>query len=243
MEVVMGALPMPLAAFAAGLISFLSPCVLPLVPGYVSLISGNTVEELRSKHRRLRTVLLNSGMFIVGFSVVFILLGAVASGLGQLVRQYYAVLARVAGLVIIVFGLHLSGILQIRALLADKRFHEVPRGSSPWGSFVVGFAFAFGWTPCIGPILAGILALAASTETIMRGIGLLAVYAAGLAIPFLLTSLAIDRFLHFYQRFQKHLRKVEVASGALLIVLGVLIFTRQFGVLSGYLSFLNQFSI
>lgn len=240
----MGSLPMPLAAFAAGLLSFLSPCVLPLVPGYVSLISGNTVDEIQTEHRRSsRAVLLNSLMFIAGFSLVFILLGAVASGIGQLVRQYYAVLAKIAGVVVIVFGLHLTGVFHIRALFADKRMHGVKGGSSAWGSFAVGFAFAFGWTPCIGPILAGILALAASTETITRGVALLVLYAAGLAVPFLITSLAIDRFLRFYRRFRRHLHKVEVASGVLLIAIGVLILTRQFTMLSGYLSFLNRFAI
>lgn len=240
----MGSLPMPIAAFAAGLLSFLSPCVLPLVPGYVSLISGNTVDDIRTEQRKpSRAVLLNSLMFIAGFSLVFILLGAVASGIGQLVRQYYAVLAKIAGVVVIVFGLHLTGVFHIRALFADKRMHGVKGGSSAWGSFAVGFAFAFGWTPCIGPILAGILALAASTETITRGVALLVLYAAGLAVPFLITSLAIDRFLRFYQRFRRHLHKVEVASGVLLIAIGVLILTRQFTILSGYLSFLNRFAI
>lgn len=240
----MGSLPLPLAAFAAGLLSFLSPCVLPLVPGYVSLISGNTVEELRTDQRRFsRTVLLNSLMFVAGFSLVFVLLGAAASGLGQMVRQYYAVLARIAGVVIIIFGLQVAGILRIGALLRDKRLHSIRGGSSPWGALAVGFAFAFGWTPCVGPVLAGILVLATSTQTVTRGAALLVVYAAGLAVPFLLTSFAIERFLGLYTRFRRHLRKVEVASGVLLIVLGVLILTRQFSILSGYLSFLTRFAI
>lgn len=236
--------PLPLAAFLAGLISFLSPCVLPLVPGYVSLISGSTVEDLASREQRmLRSVMLHSAMFILGFSIVFVSLGAVATSLGQVTRQYYPILTRIAGIVIIVFGLHLTGILKIKALYADKRLHEIKGGSSPWGAFVVGFAFAFGWTPCIGPILATILAFAASEDTVLKGVLLLAIYSLGLAVPFLLTSLGIDRFLAFYGRFRRHLHVVEVASGVLLIVVGALVLTRHLTVLSGYLSFLNRFAL
>ena len=241
----MSGLPLPLAAFVAGILSFLSPCVLPLVPGYVSLISGSTVEELSgsSERRLLRSVMLHSAMFIIGFSIVFISLGAIATTLGQMTRQFYPILTRVAGVIIIVFGLHLTGLLKIKALYSDKRLHEVKGGSSPWGAFVIGFAFAFGWTPCIGPILATILAFAASEDTVFRGVLLLTVYSLGLAVPFLLTSLGIDRFLSFYGRFRRHLPAVEVGSGVLLIVVGVLIVMRQFTVLSGYLSFLSKFAL
>ena len=240
----MSSLPLPIAAFVAGVLSFLSPCVLPLVPGYVSLISGTSVDELSStEHRLMRRVMASSAMFIVGFSAVFILLGAVATSLGQLTRQYYPLLTRIAGVVIIVFGLHLTGIWKIKALYADKRLHELKGGSSPWGAFLVGFAFAFGWTPCIGPILATILAFAAAEQTVFKGVLLLAVYSAGLAVPFLLTSLGVDRFLSFYGRFRRHLHTVEVASGVLLIAIGLLILTRHFTILSGYLSFLNRFSL
>ncbi len=228
----------------AGILSFLSPCVLPLVPGYVSLISGTSVDELAAPAQRLtRRVMLSSAMFIVGFSVVFIALGAVATSIGQLTRQYYSLLTRIAGAVIIVFGLHLTGIWKIKALYADKRLHEVKGGSSAAGAFVIGFAFAFGWTPCIGPILAAILALAAAEETVLKGVVLLAIYSAGLAVPFLLTSLGVDRFLAFYGRFRRHLHVVEVVSGVLLIAIGVLILTRHFTILSGYLSFLNRFAL
>jgi len=225
----MSNLPLPIAAFVAGLISFLSPCVLPLVPGYVSLISGTGVEELKQGDQRLmRTLMVNSLTFILGFSIVFISLGAVASSVGQLTRQYYPILTRIAGIVIIIFGLHLTGVFRINALYADKRLHGVKGGSTALGAFLVGFAFAFGWTPCIGPILATILAFAASQDTVMRGVMLLAVYSAGLAVPFLLTSLGIDRFLVFYARFRRHLHAVEVASGVLLIALGGLIFFSKF---------------
>lgn len=240
----MSTTPLPLAAFVAGLISFLSPCVLPLVPGYVSLISGASLDNTTPPEQRLLgRVMANSLMFILGFSIVFIALGAAATGIGQLTHEYYRYLTRIAGVIIIVFGLHLTGIWKIKAFYADKRMHSVKGGSSAWGSFLVGFAFAFGWTPCIGPILATILAFAASEDSVMKGVLLLAVYSAGLAVPFLLTSLGIDRFLAFYTRFRRHLHTVEVASGVLLIAVGVLVLTRHLTILSGYLSFLNRFSL
>ncbi|HLH05970.1 MAG TPA: cytochrome c biogenesis protein CcdA [Terriglobales bacterium] len=241
----MSTTPLPLAAFLAGLLSFLSPCVLPLVPGYVSLISGTSLEDAGTteQQRLLGRVMMNSFMFIIGFSVVFIALGAVATGIGQLTHEYYKYLTRIAGVIIIIFGLHLTGIWKIKALYADKRMHSVKGNSTMWGSFIVGFAFAFGWTPCIGPILAGILTLAASEDTVLKGVLLLAVYSAGLAVPFLLTSLGIDRFLVFYTRFRRHLHTVEVVSGVLLIAVGVLVLTRHLTMLSGYLSFLNRFSL
>src|SRR5215470_4110144 len=215
-----------LAAFIAGLVSFLSPCVLPLVPGYVSLISGASVDELQSQDRKLfSTVLLHSLMFILGFTVVFVMLGATATELGQLALAYRKYLTWIAGAFIIAFGLHLTGILKIKALYADKRLHSVGSGKSPIGAFVVGFAFAFGWTPCIGPILATILIAASKQESVGKGIFLLWVYSLGLAVPFLLTSLGIGRFMSFYGWFRRHLHKVEVASGVLLIVLGILILT------------------
>jgi len=240
----MSNLPLPLAAFLAGLISFLSPCVLPLVPGYVSLISGAGVEELKVQDSQLlRRVMLQSVLFILGFSVVFITLGALSTSVGQLLTRYKSTLAEVAGVVIILFGLHLTGIFRINALYADKRLHRVKGGSSPWGAFVIGFAFAFGWTPCVGPILAVILTFAAEQDTVLKGVGLLAIYSLGLAVPFLLTSLGIERFLVFYKRFQKHMHVLEVASGALLIVLGVLLVMGRFSVISGYFSFLNRFAL
>jgi len=240
----MHGLPLPLAAFLAGILSFLSPCVLPLVPGYVSLISGATVEDLQSDERRmLGKVMFHSLTFILGFSVVFIALGAVATSIGQLANEYHNLLAKVAGVIVILFGLHLTGLLKIKALYADKRLHDVKGGSSALGSFAVGFAFAFGWTPCIGPILATILLFASAQQTVIKGILLLAVYSMGLAVPFLLTSLGVDRFLGFYTKFRRHLHTVEVVSGVLLIAVGVLIFMNNLKLLSGYLSFLNRFAL
>ena len=241
----MQTLPLALAAFVAGLASFLSPCVLPLVPGYISLISGASVDELRNEQgsNHMRAVMLNSVTFILGFTLVFVMLGAAATSVGRLLREYKGLMGQIAGGIIIIFGLHLTGILKIKALYADKRMHDVGTGKSLWGSFLVGFAFAFGWTPCIGPILAAILAVAASQRTVPKGILLLAIYSLGLAVPFLLTSLGIDRFLSFYGRFRRHLHAVEVASGILLIVIGALFVTRHFTVLSGYLGFLNRFAL
>jgi len=240
----MNSLPLPAAVFVAGLISFLSPCVLPLVPGYVSLISGVGVEELKSQEGQLfRKVMLNSAAFIIGFSIVFIALGAISTEVGAVLSQYKSLLARVAGAVIIVFGLHLTGIFQIKALLADTRLHSLKGSSSAWGAFVIGFAFAFGWTPCVGPILAVVLGFAAAQDTVFKGIFLLAIYSAGLAVPFLLTSLGIERFLKFYNRFKFHMHAVEVASGVLLIFLGGLLVLGRFTMISGYFAFLNRFAL
>ena len=240
----MSSLPLPIAAFFAGLISFLSPCVLPLVPGYVSLISGVGVEELKASDSQLmRRVMLNSLGFILGFSVVFITLGAISTEIGQAAARYKHTLSIVAGVVIILFGLHLTGIFKIKALYADTRMHSLKGGSTPIGAFVIGFAFAFGWTPCLGPILTVILTLAAGEETLAKGILLLAVYSLGLAVPFLLTSLGIERFLKFYSRFRSHMHALEVASGGLLIALGVLLVIGRFTLISNWLSFLNRFAL
>lgn len=231
-------------AFVAGLASFLTPCVLPLVPGYVSLISGVGIEELKAQEGAvLRKVMLNSLAFVLGFSIVFVTLGALSTEIGQLAQQYKSLLAQVAGVLVIVFGLHLTGILRIKALYADKRLHSVKGGSTAWGAFVIGFAFAFGWTPCVGPILSGILFIAAAQNSIGKGILLLTVYSLGLAVPFLLTALGIERFMKFYAGFRRYMHAVEIAGGALLIALGLLLVSGKFTVLSRYFSFLNRFAL
>ena len=240
----MNTLPLPIAAFLAGLVSFLSPCVLPLVPGYVSLISGVGVEELKSQESHLlRKMMLNSISFILGFSVVFITLGALSTEVGQFLARYKSSLAQVAGVVIILFGLHLTGVFRINALYADKRLHGVKGGSTMGGAFLIGFAFAFGWTPCVGPILAVILTFAAAQDSVMKGIVLLAVYSMGLAVPFLFSAFLIERFLKFYGRFRSFMHGLEVFSGALLIVLGALLVFGRFTILSNYLSFLGRFAL
>jgi cytochrome c-type biogenesis protein len=240
----MTSLPLPIAAFLAGLVSFLSPCVLPLVPGYVSLISGVGVEQLKTQESQLlRKVMLNSVAFILGFSVVFITLGAVATEVSQALSRYRSTLAQIAGVVIILFGLHLTGVFKIKALYTDARLHSVKGGSTAWGAFVIGFAFAFGWTPCVGPVLTVILTFAAAQVSITKGIMLLAVYSMGLAVPFLLTALGVERFLKFYSRFRAHMHAIEVASGVLLVALGILLVLGRFTIISNYLSFLNRFAL
>lgn len=240
----MSSLPLPIAAFLAGLISFLSPCVLPLVPGYVSMISGAGVDELKAAQGQLmRRVMVNSLAFIFGFSIVFITLGAISTEIGQLAAQYKHTLSIVAGVIIIIFGIHLTGIFQIKWLLQDTRLHSVKGNSTPIGAFVIGFAFAFGWTPCLGPILTLILGFASQEDTLIKGILLLAVYSLGLAVPFLLTSLLMERFLKFYSRFRSHMHALEVASGGLMIALGILLVLGRFTLISSWLSFLNRFAL
>ena len=235
-----------LTAFAAGLISFLSPCVLPLVPGYISIISGFSLDQLKDEQQKStlrRTLLINSVMFIIGFSITFMAEGASASWIGQVVALRMRLLYRLAGLIIIVFGVHLLGIVKINFLYQDKRFHNIEKPRGVVGALVLGLAFAFGWTPCIGPILAGILTMASTKETVSEGVAMLAVYSMGLGIPFLLTSLGVNQFLAFYGRFKRHFRAVEMASGALVIAVGVLILTNNLSRLAGWFSFLNRFAL
>jgi cytochrome c-type biogenesis protein len=187
--------------------------------------------------------MINSIGFILGFSVVFIALGAAATEIGQILGVYKHTLARVAGVVIILFGLHLTGIFKIKALYTDTRLHSVKGSSTPFGAFIIGFAFAFGWTPCLGPILSAILTIASEQDTIGKGIVLLAVYSLGLAVPFLLTSLLMERFLKFYSRFRSHMHAIEVASGGLMIALGILLLIGRFTLISNWLSFLNRFAL
>ncbi len=232
-------------AFLAGVVSFLSPCVLPLVPGYISMLSGASIEELRAgaSAALLQRILRNSLAFIVGFSAVFITLGASASAVGTFLRLHRTEFNIVAGIVIVVFGLHLTGLIKIPFLYREARLNTGAPRRGLGGAFMLGFAFAFGWTPCIGPILTAILALAAERETLFQGMFLLAVYSAGLAIPFLLTSLGLGQFLKVYAGFRKHLQAVEIASGVLLIALGVLMAFNKFTMISGYFSFLNRFTL
>jgi len=232
-------------AFVAGVVSFLSPCVLPLVPGYISMLSGATMEEL--KHGAGPglggKILRNSLAFVAGFSLVFIALGASATAVGTFLQSRKSLFNIVAGIIIIVFGLHLTGLIKIPLLYREARMTAAQPRRGLVGSFILGFAFAFGWTPCIGPILTGILALAATRDTVFQGMFLLAIYSAGLAIPFLLTGLGLSQFLKFYSGFRRHLQMVEVGSGILLIAIGVLMASNKLGVLSGYLSFLNVFTL
>jgi cytochrome c-type biogenesis protein len=211
-------------AFLAGLASFLSPCVLPLVPGYISLISGISIDRLKSDGgaSARRAVIINSLAFNAGLSMIFLALGAAAGWIGSSIVANPWVRI-VGGIIIIIFGLHLMGLLRISALYRDTRFLSSDKPRGVLGSFTLGLAFAAGWTPCIGPILGGILGLAATTGHWRSGLTLSAFYAAGLAVPFLLTGLGLNQFLTFYSRFRKHLHKVEVVSGLVLVLIGALI--------------------
>lgn len=282
-----------LAAFIAGLISFLSPCVLPLVPGYISMLSGIGVEQLKEGQTPRGGLFASALAFVFGFSIVFISFGASASAVGSFLVRNRNLLAPVAGALIILFGLHLIGWLvkiSVRAgliigivliglgaaiafhpglagetlrpmhlyslalifllgpaltrwLNRDVHFRKLGGQPGIFSGFLMGFAFAFGWTPCIGPILASVLAVAATRETVAQGVFLLACYSAGLAIPFLITAVGIGGFLKFYQRFRRHLHTVEVLSGVLLLAVGGLVFFNRLTWLSGKLAFLNRFSM
>ena len=213
-------------SFAAGILSFLSPCVLPLVPGYISLISGVSIENLKEGVSSRRAVILNSLAFNAGLSVIFLLLGTTAGLVGAAITSNPWVRI-IGGLVIIAFGLQLIGLLKISALYKDTRFFSDDKPRGMFGSAALGIAFAAGWTPCIGPILGGIIGLAATSGGWRSGLVLSAFYSAGLAVPFLLTGLGINQFLGFYKNFRKHLHKVEVISGVVLIVVGLLVMSGQ----------------
>jgi cytochrome c-type biogenesis protein len=215
------------AALIAGALSFLSPCVLPLVPPYLIYLTGTSLErfaDAETRPRAGRETLAAALLFVLGFSTVFVALGASASAIGTVVRAYSGELAILAGIGIIVMGLHFLGVTPIALLMREKRL-EVPRPVGLWGAYLMGLAFALGWTPCIGPILAAILAVAASEDTVARGAGMLAVYSLGLGIPFLIAALAVENFAAFLARFRAHLGLVEKAMGGLLVLTGVAFLT------------------
>ncbi|MDD5657903.1 MAG: cytochrome c biogenesis protein CcdA [Elusimicrobia bacterium] len=225
------------AAFLAGLASFLSPCVLPLVPGYLSFITGLTIEELSAANaaRAWRRTVTAAVFFVLGFSAVFTALGASASGIGRLLASHQALLSRIAGALIVLFGLHITGLLPLKWLYRVKRIDASKVAPGPAGAFVMGLAFAFGWTPCIGPILAAILALAATQDTVAQGVALLFAYSLGLGIPFILAALGLGAFLRVFARYKRFLRWGELAAGILLIAVGVLVFCDRLSWLMGIL--------
>ncbi|PJA29423.1 MAG: cytochrome C biogenesis protein [candidate division Zixibacteria bacterium CG_4_9_14_3_um_filter_46_8] len=227
-----------ITAFLAGIISFVSPCVLPLVPGYLSFMSGVSIDDIKGQGKKgvLKKVTLNTIFFVLGFSLVFIAFGATATALGQFLGQNKTLISRIAGILVIVFGLHFMGVFRIKWLLYEKRLEAQTKGAGYLSSFLIGFAFAFGWTPCIGPILAGILTLASAQESVWQGVLLLAVYSAGLGIPFLITGLAFNSFLSVSSRIKRHFRVVEAIGGGLLVIVGLLLVTNSFGLLSGYIA-------
>jgi cytochrome c-type biogenesis protein len=225
------------AALIAGIISFLSPCVLPLVPPYLVFLAGTSIERLadREPERRVRRdTVLAACLFVLGFSTVFVALGASASVIGALIRAYSGPLAMIAGVIIIIMGLHFLGLTPIAWLHHQKRL-EVAKPVGLWGAYVIGLAFAFGWTPCIGPILAAILAVAASEQTVAQGAGLLAVYSLGLGVPFVIASFAVEPFAGFLARFKKYLRRVEQVMGGLLVLTGIAFLTGSINQLSVWL--------
>jgi cytochrome c-type biogenesis protein len=224
-----------LIALGAGVLSFLSPCVLPLVPSYLTFVTGMSLEDLQEGVNRKAT-LIHSVLFVAGFSLIFILLGASASFLGQFFKAWEVWIARIGGLVIIALGLHLVGVFRLMPLLREKRLHLADKPAGYLGTVGVGMAFGAGWTPCIGPVLGAILTYGFSQDTVWAGVGLLTVYSLGLAIPFLVAALALDWFLRAFQRFRRWIPVVEKASGLLLVVLGLLLLTGRFTVLSGWLT-------
>ena len=219
-------------AFTAGILSFLSPCVLPLIPSYITFITGMGFEDVT---RSRRTTLLHASLFVLGFSLIFIALGVSATALGSLLLAYRDLISRAGGVLVIVFGLYMLGVLRIGAMARDTRVHLSDKPMGYLGTVLVGIAFGAGWTPCIGPILGAILTYASTADDLSRGMMLLGAYSAGLAIPFLGSALAIERFLGAFQRFRKHMGTVNRISGVLLILVGVLMLTNWFTVLAGWL--------
>jgi cytochrome c-type biogenesis protein len=225
-----------LVAFVAGVLSFLSPCVLPLVPSYLGFLTGMTLPEVSVRRHR---VLLHALLFVGGFSLVFILLGASATALGRALNYYQIWLQRVGGVLIILFGLVCLGVFNLQLLSRERRIQLDRKPVGYLGSALVGMAFAAGWTPCIGPVLGGILGLAASSGDVSRGMALLAVYSAGLALPFLIAAVAVESFLGWFQRFRRFLPWVMRISGALLVLVGVLLVTGEFTRMAGWLQSLT----
>lgn len=219
-------------AFLAGVLSFLSPCVLPLVPSYLGFVTGLTVDEMTG---RRRLAMVHAALFVAGFSLVFIALGASATALGRVLNYYQEWVARIGGILIILFGLYLLGVLRPGVLQRERRVHLERKPLGYLGTVLVGIAFGAGWTPCIGPILGGILTLAATEADMQRGMLLLGVYSAGLAVPFLVTAYAVESFFDWFARFRKYMVWVERASGVLLLVVGILMITGQFTRLAGWL--------
>jgi len=227
-----------LAAFAAGFLSFVSPCVLPLIPGYISFVSGVSLEEMRGDGARAASraqVFTTSLAFVIGFSIVFVSLGASATAIGKFLFSRLPLFSKIAGVLLIIVGLHTMGLFRLAFLETEKRVQAQRKPAGPLGAMLIGIAFAFGWTPCIGPILAGILTIAGSKNSIGEGVSLLAVYSLGLGVPFLITSLAINQFFSFSKRIRRYYHAIEVASGVLLITIGVLILTGQLTIIVRYL--------
>lgn len=228
-----------LLAWGAGLASFLSPCVLPLIPTYITYLAGSSLQSLRSGEMTAAVrarLYLNSVAFILGFSLIFIGMGLSASLLSQLIRSYQFLVQKISGLLIIFFGLHMMGFIKWDFLYREQKLNFQPKGSSPWGAFLIGVAFSAGWTPCVGPILSSILLYASTAEKAGTGAILLTAYSLGLAVPFFLTTVFISWFLQSWSRFSRYLGRINAVSGALLVLMGILVYTNYFSRLSGLLN-------
>lgn len=215
-------------AFLAGIVSFLSPCILPIIPSYLAFITGLSLSELTSDKKSARikkTTVVSTLCFILGFSAVFVSLGAGASKIGLLLQQHMAMISKVAGVIVVVFGLYVMGVLKLSLLTKHKQIEVKNKPAGYIGSFLIGIAFSLGWTPCVGPILAAILLYASQSGTVWKGIYLLCFYSLGMAIPFFLTSIAVDTALGYFTKVKKHMRKINIGAGILLILVGVMIFT------------------
>ena len=229
------------AAGVAGVVSFLSPCVLPLVPGYLAFVSGGVADDAAPAGTKL--VVTRAAGFVVGFSTIFIALGATATRLGRFLLAHAPVFEKIAGLVVILFGLHMLGLLRIGMLSREKRIQTALAPKSVAGAYVVGLAFGFGWTPCIGPILGAVLMMASVQETLGQGVGLLAAYSAGLGVPFLLAALSAGYLTTFRTKFRRFYQSVEIAGGVLLVAVGGLIFSGKLAWLSAQFGFLRRFAL
>ena len=228
-----------LGAFIAGILSFLSPCVLPLVPPYLCYLGGVTLDQITENNEDeitlVHRVFVSAIFFVLGFSTIFISLGATASTLGQFIAEYMDLLAKIAGIIIMFLGFHFLGVLKIPLLFREVRFHSTTKPTNFFGAYIIGLAFAFGWTPCVGPVLAAILLVAGSETTIYYGTGLLTIYSAGLGIPFLLAALAVKPFMTFMTHFRPHLNIIERVIGICLIATGILFLTGTFSELAFWL--------
>lgn len=227
-----------LLAFSAGLLSFLSPCVLPLVPAYISYLTGSTIDDLKKNKAKLNTLYKSLG-FVLGFSIIFIIMGVSITSLGKLLIIYKDLFRKIGGTIIIVFGLHTIGVFKIKLFYVEKKFIYFDKIKGPFSSIIMGMAFATGWTPCIGPILSSILIYATSMDSIGKGVLLLVMYSFGLAIPFILTAMAISSFTKQYKKISKYLAVISIISGILMIIMGLMVFTNKLSILSNYTNFIN----
>ncbi|MER0237314.1 cytochrome c biogenesis protein CcdA [Fulvimarina sp. MAC8] len=226
------------AAFLAGLLSFVSPCVLPLVPPYLAYLAGISFDQVREQGADpavARRIIFSSLAFVIGFTTVFVALGATASVIGQAIAEWFDTLSIIAGVLIIIMGLHFLGVFRLSLLYREARFTVGTKPAGPFGAYVMGLAFAFGWTPCVGPVLAAILFIAGSQDTAMRGAGLLATYSLGIGIPFMLAAIFATRFLDWASRFRKHMATVEKVMGGALVFTGILFATGQMATISYWL--------